>query len=306
MKGRDQFTVSEAKRIRELLGEVRRAEPGSAQKVLRDQLRAIGFYISDWAGGSAGFTASEFDDLVEQRQVTIEGSGEATDARIQSGAGRDHNSGGRAGTDAKPEAPLPSDSRLVEQACEALREASPISQALAGGVPDAPGLYAMHANSSTWQALGLAVPPDRRPLYVGKAEDSLVARDLSTHFATGTTGRSSPRRSFAALLADDLGLVPMPRCPARPEPRKWTHYALEEPGDVRLTGWMRENLKLAVWASPPGVELAKVEGAVMRAWLPPLNLTGVKTPWTTEIRRARAVLADRAKDWGRERPLSMY
>lgn len=305
MKGRDRFTVSEAERIRELLGDVRRAEPGSAQKVLRDQLRAIGFYISDWAGGSAGFTTSEFDDLVEQGQVTIEGGGEATGARVRPRAGADNKYGARAGAGTKPKARLPSDSRLVEQACEALRESSPISEALAGGVPDAPGLYAMHANSSTWQALGLGVPPDRRPLYVGKAEDSLVARDLNTHFATGTTGRSSPRRSFAALLADDLGLVPMPRRPARPEPRKWTHYALEEPADVRLTGWMRENLKLAVWASPPGVELAKVEGAVMRAWLPPLNLTGATTPWTSEIRRARAVLADRAKDWGRDRPLPM-
>lgn len=162
----------------------------------------------------------------------------------------------------------------------------------------------MHGGASTWQALGLGAPPDERPLYVGKAERSLVARDLNTHFATGTTGRSSPRRSFAALLVDDLRLVAMPRQPANPEPRKWCH-ALEEPGDSRLTEWMRAHLKLAVWASPPGVNLATIEGAVMRACLPPLNLVGVTTPWTSEIRQARAALAEGAKEWARDHGLTL-
>lgn len=163
--------------------------------------------------------------------------------------------------------------------------------------------YAMHADASTWEVLGLGAPPARRPLYVGKAEASLVARDLKTHFATETTGRSSPRRSFAALLATELRLVPMPRRPENPEPAKWTHFALEEPGDERLTNWMHTHLELACWASPPGSVLAKLEGAVMRQCLPPVNLIGVTTPWTGEIRRARAVLADLAKDWARDRGL---
>lgn len=39
-------------------------------------------------------------------------------------------------------------------------------------------------------------------LYVGKAERRLRGRDLWTLFNTGRTGRSTLRRTLAALLAD--------------------------------------------------------------------------------------------------------
>src|SRR4051794_30987779 len=71
MKGRDRFTSSDAAEIRRLLKLVRKAEPGTPQKLLRDRLRAIGFNISDFAGGPAGFTASDFDDLVRGGRIKI-------------------------------------------------------------------------------------------------------------------------------------------------------------------------------------------------------------------------------------------
>jgi hypothetical protein len=71
MKGKDRFSRSEADKIRRLLDLVRRAEPGPPQKLLRDRLRALRFYISDFAGGPAGFTRSDFDDLVRDGRVTI-------------------------------------------------------------------------------------------------------------------------------------------------------------------------------------------------------------------------------------------
>lgn len=174
-----------------------------------------------------------------------------------------------------------------------------IEAAVGGGVPDQPGLYALHGSSATWAQLGLGPPPDERPLYVGKAEASLVSRDLRTHFATGRTGQSSPRRSFAALLAREavLALVAMPRRPANPEPRKWTHFALEPAGDEALTNWMRSQLRIAVWLKPGGARLADLENDVIRALRPPLNLTGVRTPWTDEVKAARATLAAAAKEW---------
>jgi hypothetical protein len=49
MKGRDRFTSAEADEVRSLLDLVRNAEPGRPRKLLRDQLRAVGFYISDFA-----------------------------------------------------------------------------------------------------------------------------------------------------------------------------------------------------------------------------------------------------------------
>jgi hypothetical protein len=49
---------------------------------------------------------------------------------------------------------------------------------------DTPGLYAIYGAQDVWRELGLRDPPDDRPLYVGKAEDSLAASDVNTHFAT--------------------------------------------------------------------------------------------------------------------------
>ncbi|HEX8102144.1 MAG TPA: hypothetical protein VF533_06010 [Solirubrobacteraceae bacterium] len=162
---------------------------------------------------------------------------------------------------------------------------------------DSPGLYALYAEARTWRQLGLGAPPDDRPLYVGKAEDSPSTRDLRTHFATGATGQSSPRRSFAALLVDDLNLVAQPRRPERPEPDKWTHYALEADGDQRLTDWMLEHLHLAVWSTRAARPLAAMERAVMQHWQPPLNLTGVRQPWSAHVRKARAAMAQAAVSW---------
>jgi len=82
-------------------------------------------------------------------------------------------------------------------------------------VPAAPGLYAIYGNGDVWEELGLGDPPDGRPLYVGKAEDSLASRDLKTHLGNGRTGSSTVRRSFAALLRDS-GLQPAPGTPSVP------------------------------------------------------------------------------------------
>src|SRR4051794_33457149 len=190
MKGKDHFTRSEADEIRRLLKLVRRAEPGSAQKALRGRLRARGFYISDFAGGAAGFTASEFDDLVRSGRIQITGTTTAG-----------HRVAGR---DARPTTlPPPRDTRRgprrraarprtgaagTAAAMRAL-SAEPLTfeAAVTGGVPDRPGLYALYGTTATWRSLGLGSPPSRRPLYIGKAEASLVARDLKTHFATGRT-----------------------------------------------------------------------------------------------------------------------
>src|SRR3954464_6870429 len=84
-EGKDRFTRSEADEIRRLLKVVRRAEPGSAQKALRGKLRPLRFYISDFADGAAGFTASDLDDLVRRGRILITG----TTTAGQRGAGRD-------------------------------------------------------------------------------------------------------------------------------------------------------------------------------------------------------------------------
>ena len=184
---------------------------------------------------------------------------------------------------------------IVQEALTQLtRPGLPISQA-ANSVPSAPGLYAFHGGPDVWTQLQLGTPPDGRPLYVGKSEDSLLSRDVLTHAGTGKTGSSTLRRSFAALLVADLNLVAQPRNPLKPA--YFANYGLEPEGDARLTAWMHEHLTLSVWPNVQGVVLDELETGVLVELQPPLNLNKVRTPWKEAVSQARRRLADDARKW---------
>lgn len=137
-----------------------------------------------------------------------------------------------------------------------------------------------------------ADPPDDRPLYLGRRAQS-PPRDVRTHFSTGKTGSSTLRRSLAGLLADALQLEGRPRNFANPE--TFANFGLEAAGDVGLTEWMLEHLRLAVWPLPAGVVLGETETAVLAQLMPPLNLDEVATPWHPLVRSGRRRLADQAR-----------
>lgn len=178
----------------------------------------------------------------------------------------------------------------------ALNALSPPGLALADAtelIPERPGLYAIHGRPPVWEKLGLGLPPDDRPLYLGKSESSLASRDLQTHFGNGRTGSSTIRRSFAALLQRELALAAQPRNPARPE--RFSSFGLPPDQDARLTQWMRDQLRIAVWVKAGEDALRDTERELLRRLLPPLNLQDVRTPWTVLVKGARARMARSAK-----------
>lgn len=168
----------------------------------------------------------------------------------------------------------------------------------AGHVANVAGLYAIYGAPETWELLGLVPPRDNCPLYVGKAERSL-ATCYVTHFQNGRTGRSTVRRTFAALLRQALGLSGIPRDPRKPT--KLTHYGLSEDQDEKLSQWMNEKLELPVWKKPPGcADLGAVEVGVIQEWVSPLNIAdNPSSKWNGMIRAARGVMAEDARKWAR-------
>jgi hypothetical protein len=159
-------------------------------------------------------------------------------------------------------------------------------------VPAAPGLYAFHARPASWAQLGLGGPPDSRPLYIGKAEQSLASRDVKTHFGTGRTGSSTLRRSLAALLAKEMRFRAIPWNPAKPS--HFSNYKLTDAGEQKLTSWMQGHLTLCFWRAPVGTLLAPVEVGVLAELEPPLNLQGINTQWSAQASAARKRLATQA------------
>lgn len=192
------------------------------------------------------------------------------------------------------------DRTLIDDAVEALsrHRALPEIEPL---VPSQPGLYAVNGSASVWRALGLDEPGGPRPLYVGKAERSLAARDIRTHFLDGRTGSSTLRRSLAALLREELGLRALPRNPENLG--TVASFALSPKDDRELTRWMRSNLRLAAWAPADTTTLREVERAVLKRLDPPLNLQGVSaTPERKKLRAARAAMFAEAKAWAKGHP----
>jgi hypothetical protein len=145
-------------------------------------------------------------------------------------------------------------------------------------------------------------PPDDRPLYVGKAENTLASRDIAGHFGlrshrprSSPTGSSTLRRSLAALLAPGGGYRGMPRNPANHG--YFSNFGLSRAHDDDLSCWMRSRLRLSLWPHDAVDELDGVETVVLRRLLPPLNLNKVTTRWRDQVKAARALLADQARAW---------
>lgn len=164
-----------------------------------------------------------------------------------------------------------------------------------------PGLYAFHTSASTWKELGLGNPPDDRPLYVGKAENTLASRDIDGHFgmrkrgAQSPTGSSTLRRSLAGLLAPKRGYHGTRRNPAKPG--YFSNFGLSVEHDDDLSAWMRRRLRLALWPHPVSAQLDAIETDVLLELLPPLNLDKVVTPWRDQVTAARKALAAEARAW---------
>jgi hypothetical protein len=190
----------------------------------------------------------------------------------------------------------------VEEAARVLVSAPrwPISE-LAHYLEPVPGLYAVFGTDTAWKQLGLSPSNGAGPLYVGKAEESFVSRDLRTHFSSGKTGQSTIRRSFAALLRDSVGFRGVPRNPERPG--HFANYGLTIGDDAKLTEWMWGRLSLAVWPARPGSALKKVERGVVILLDPPLNIEYLPRPTRRDLSSARKAMADDARRWTSDRAL---
>jgi hypothetical protein len=70
LKGKATFTQQEAAELRRLIAEKQIADR-SRQKTIRAQMRAIGFYITDFTTYQRGFVVSDFDDLVTRGVIAV-------------------------------------------------------------------------------------------------------------------------------------------------------------------------------------------------------------------------------------------
>ena len=174
----------------------------------------------------------------------------------------------------------------ADQLLAHLRDAAaPVEQAHA---PAAPGVYGWFLDDP--KAIPSLPNQGTDPVYVGISAD-LARRGDEDHFRSGGSGFSTLRRSLGALLKDELKLTAQPRSPG-PSEQNFRCYRFDDPGEQRLTDWMRRHLRVAV-APHPAPE--QVEAELIALAQPPLNLTGWPNPHAKELKALRKLCADEAR-----------
>ena len=130
-------------------------------------------------------------------------------------------------------------------------------------------------------------------LYIGMTDDDLSVRN---HFTHRDSSRSSPRRSFGALLRQKSRLIPIPRGSGSSE-KDFTHFRFAGDGETRLTEWMRDSLLASQVSVADGV--SALEGDLIFLLKPCLNLTklgGWRNPQKAKVMAARSECAALARD----------
>ena len=164
----------------------------------------------------------------------------------------------------------------------------------AGGVPNAPGVYAWWLASADALPAVPAYPhltePGLRLLYVGVARrdsgssETLRSRTLKKHAGSGLAD-STFRRGLAALLWQDEGWTPRLTATGR--------WKLSQEDDAALSAWQSANLRLSwVHVERPW----DIEAFTIRELEPPFNLRdNPDHPFYENMATARAFFKAKAE-----------
>ena len=164
---------------------------------------------------------------------------------------------------------------------------------------DMPGIYGIGFFGHRFPLASIREYILQRPiLYIGKTEYSQLKRTKKTHFTSGKTGSSAVRRSFGAILREELSLAPIPRSTKEKSDNKYRNYRFKEKSEERLTTWMLQNLSLSFWEYSINDEsLSDIETQLIDKYVPVLNLKhNPKNPYRAEICTLRKICRDLARE----------
>jgi hypothetical protein len=303
MAGRSTFTESEITELRALTRAKETADR-SRQKTLRARMRRLGFYITDFAD-YAGFTVSDFDDLIRRGTITVmpdekfatstatsrpEPVGSEADApssatRAPGVADRQEGTA-RLASDAEVAAAL----RSLDEMPRRTRASDWPPASL--GELRLPGMYSWWVDAVGAADLsdGLARSVEAGRIYAGQTGATkwpsgtvgraTLAGQIGSQHIRGTVRGSTFRRTLAAALIGALELAPVG--PQRLEPES----------EQALTGWIHEHLEVAFHPFADRSRLGDLERRVLDRLDPPLNLDGMApTPLRLRLQELRRTLA---------------
>lgn len=284
MKGHNQFTPAEIKQIEALIT-LRLSSPSSKGKSIRDKMRAIGFYGSDF--GITGMNLEKFHNLIKTGKIEIIGG----DCRKDTDNGTDH-------AVKSVTSPIHVDNQQVKE--NATKDLSDIikkfkvfdpSKDKESILPDNAGNYIvlLRDGSNIPDIIGeptfteiTVEGKSYRVLYTGISSQSLRTRDYKTHFH-GSAGRSTLRKSLGSLF----GYRKIPRDKNNPSNGK---TKFNDDDELTLSKWMNQSLILMYY---PTSDCERLELQLIKALNPPLNLKDNDNAVNSEFRNKLSALRKR-------------
>lgn len=260
MKGKSTFTAKEISTIKKLITEKLHATP-SKQKGIRQKIRNIGFYYSDFCSDKDGYTVEDFEALIHTGKVTVIDDSVLSSFKPLNKVLLLENTVREEVISQKS-----IDVAVFFQAFKANRfDSLPDNETK---IPDMAGNYILCLRPNS-KLPKVRIEPilelfdGLQVIYTGIASKSLRKRDYKQHFKGNNAGKSTLRKSLGVLF----GYKQIPR-DSDPTTGK-TKFGVDD--EIKLTEWMRQNLILYFF---PTTDFEQIENQAIIHFNPPLNLKG--------------------------------
>ncbi|MAM29452.1 MAG: hypothetical protein CMC13_10570 [Flavobacteriaceae bacterium] len=257
MKGKNQFSKSEFKQLKILIKEKQTADK-TEQKSIRNRIRKIGFYFSDFSNKKKGYDISDLEQLVKTGQIKIVGLINNIEKPKIATKQKENSKQTEVNTFNKL--------NLTKVLVNFAKNRFEPNKDLENVIPDTCGNYIICLKKQSKlpkseYKVELQSFDGLNVIYTGIAGKSLKKRDYRQHFK-GNAGSSTLRKSLGVLFG--YKLIPRDK---NPESRK-TKFDLKD--ESKLSDWMNLNL---VMYFLPNSDFDDLENKLIDRLNPPLNLS---------------------------------
>ena len=198
MKGKDKFSAAEVEAIKKLIAQKLMADT-TQQKRIRDNIRKIGFYYSDYSAKKDGYTVEDFEALIRSGKIKVIGGSELSSStshcKIEP----------LTDADKKVEIPITptTDLAIILRTFKTNRFDTLMDSE--SKIPNKAGNYILCLKSNS-KLPKVSIEPvltsfdGLQVIYTGIASRSLRSRDYRQHFKGNNAGRSTLRKSLGVLF----------------------------------------------------------------------------------------------------------
>jgi hypothetical protein len=259
MKGKNIFTTSEVNKIKKLIAEKVEATP-SKQKGIRNKIRELGFYYSDFSSQKDGYTVEDFNGLIRSGKIKEIGDTRESIAKPMT----------KTSVTIQPLPPMALSSEQVTDLSALLQifKQNRFDPATDDGtiIPDKSGNYILCLKPNSNLPTVSIVPnvtnfDGLKVVYTGIAGGSLRNRDYRQHFTGNNAGRSTLRKSLGVLFG--YKQISRDKDPSNGK----TKFCQTD--EEKLTKWMINNLVMYFF---PTTDFDSIEIMLINHFNPPLNI----------------------------------